>query len=380
MSATTIAPAWRRAIVRMIAGQAERHAVAKGRVALVKLDRLGDFVLAISAIRLVLQSQEPGASLFVLSPQAAPLATLVFPQVERYVLPSSLGHGRAVLAALRHRGALRRLGISKTICFRHQRWDYDELMLTWTGASVHLRVENDFTRRLEPRRRAFALPQAGGIAWTAGANPADSGLCRELERHRVLVQAATGSMPSADAIKPNLGDSDDVQGGVLVSPLASEEIRDIPRGLLGEALEELNLLGIGPVNLAGTREQRPRLESLVRSLPERVRMGLDIVTNDGLESFVARVGAARLVITADTATAHLACAMDRPAVICLGGGHYGEFGPWHRSERQVWLTEPVDCFGCNWQCVHPEPYCLTRIGSQRLRAGIRHALGHGRVS
>jgi ADP-heptose:LPS heptosyltransferase len=86
--------------------------------------------------------------------------------------------------------------------------------------------------------------------------------------------------------------------------------------------------------------------------------------------FAEAVGRAELVLTVETATAHLAAALDRPAIVLIGGGHFGQFGPWRRSARQVWLTHPMDCFGCNWRCIHPEPYCLTRISSDAVRDAI----------
>jgi ADP-heptose:LPS heptosyltransferase len=89
------------------------------------------------------------------------------------------------------------------------------------------------------------------------------------------------------------------------------------------------------------------------------------------------VARAELVLTAESAAAHLAAAFDRPALVVIGGGHYGQFGPWRRSARQVWITNTLECFGCDWRCVHPAPYCLTRIGVDAVRAGVAQALAEG---
>jgi hypothetical protein len=54
----------------------------------------------------------------------------------------------------------------------------------------------------------------------------------------------------------------------------------------------------------------------------------------------------------------------------MGGGNYGEFGPWRHSPRQVWLTERMDCFGCDWHCIHPAPYCLTHVPTATLMEAV----------
>jgi ADP-heptose:LPS heptosyltransferase len=77
------------------------------------------------------------------------------------------------------------------------------------------------------------------------------------------------------------------------------------------------------------------------------------------------------VLAADSAAAHIATALDRPAVMLLGGGCPGQFAPWRRSPRQVWLEHPLPCFDCGWRCTQPEPYCMTRIGAAQVAEALR---------
>jgi len=39
----------------------------------------------------------------------------------------------------------------------------------------------------------------------------------------------------------------------------------------------------------------------------------------------------------DTAAAHMACALNCPAIILFSGLHRGIYAPWATSSRQVWL-------------------------------------------
>jgi len=74
--------------------------------------------------------------------------------------------------------------------------------------------------------------------------------------------------------------------------------------------------------------------------------------------YVEMVAGANLAISNDSATAHIAAACGVPAVVVLGGGHFGGFFPYdiayshiERPPRSVYITMP--CFGCDWICRYP---------------------------
>jgi ADP-heptose:LPS heptosyltransferase len=93
-----------------------------------------------------------------------------------------------------------------------------------------------------------------------------------------------------------------------------------------------------------------------------------------LGALVDNIASSSAVLTADTATAHLAAALDKPMVCVISGAHYGIFGPWQRSQRQAWLTHHVPCFQCNYLCVHDEPICITRVPAQEMSAALDRVL------
>ena len=165
--------------------------------------------------------------------------------------------------------------------------------------------------------------------------------------------------------------------GVTVTPFGSTAARDLPETLLRTALLKVRKLSPSPIWLRGVAGQRSRL----RRLAEKLRTGgvenvACAASTDAVE-FAEAVARSELVLTAETATAHIAAAFDRPAVVLIGGGYYGLFGPWRRSLRQVWLTNRMDCFGCNWHCIHPEPYCLTNIGEDILSTTLDRLMERG---
>lgn len=52
----------------------------------------------------------------------------------------------------------------------------------------------------------------------------------------------------------------------------------------------------------------------------------------------------------------------------------GQFAPWSRSARQLWITQSVECAGCNWRCPFETPRCITEIPPEIVADGIHRAL------
>ncbi|MGA1129843.1 MAG: glycosyltransferase family 9 protein, partial [Chthoniobacterales bacterium] len=86
-----------------------------------------------------------------------------------------------------------------------------------------------------------------------------------------------------------------------------------------------------------------------------------------LDQFVASVARADLLLTVDTAAAHLACALDAPAVVIHSGQHPGVYGPYSRSGRQIWLLGDRARLGRKfWQ---------DSVPPEAVSAAIERALG-----
>jgi len=117
-------------------------------------------------------------------------------------------------------------------------------------------------------------------------------------------------------------------------------------------------------------DQITRAEELARQLQSQGH-ALDVAIKSGtLPELAGAVGSASLVLAVDTFAAHLAVASDVPTVCLIGGGQFGDFGPWQRSERQCWIAHRLPCFGCNWQCTRPRVECLQDINPAKVVSAI----------
>ena len=74
---------------------------------------------------------------------------------------------------------------------------------------------------------------------------------------------------------------------------------------------------------------------------------------------------AALILTMDTATAHISTALDKPTIVIAGDGGGGQFS-WRRSAKQIWLQRNMPCAGCGWVCTQSEPYCITGITEDEI--------------
>ncbi len=345
------------------------------RAVILKVDRIGDFVLCLGAIRQALAAWGETECLLVVSPVAAELAALEFPRTPRLVLPASVGKKRLLNESLRARRRLARVSCDLLVSFRNQRWDFDELTLHWISARRKLVLEDQKHGWLVESHRTYLAPGVERVAFVEAASFAPS-VCRELLRHRQLLSAALGRELSLSEIMPILTRLGSANGPVVVCPLGSDPIRDIPVESLAAAL------GARPdgtsIRILGSPGQSPRLTGIVDALQAHGISNVTVETSLSMGEFVSALAGACLVLSAESAAAHLATALDQRAILFIGGGHYGQFGPWSRSGRQVWLVHRVPCFGCDWRCIYPEPICLSQIPAESVRSAATSLLGASR--
>jgi ADP-heptose:LPS heptosyltransferase len=360
---------------RLLARPLVRRKPRDFRAAIVKLDRIGDAILAVAAIRAILQRHGEAQCLLIVTPLAAPLLAAEFPATPQLVLPIEVGHKRLLWEGRKARKLLCEFNCAEAICLRHQRSDWDELVLAWVGARRTYVLDEARAARESADRRTFSY-RTGERRQFVEPAIADSEECRELERHRQLLArvldrpvAAAEMIPRFERVGAKVKRS-----GIVVTPFGTAAIRDFPEPLLLAAVQAIRAHGLAPITLLGNGPQQPRLRRLAETLRAGGITNVECAAPAGVVAFAEAVAGAELVLTVETATAHLAAAFDRPAVILIGGGHYGEFGPWHRSAHQVWVTHQLECFGCSWQCIFPEPYCLTRISPDSVRGAVAQLL------
>jgi len=125
------------------------------------------------------------------------------------------------------------------------------------------------------------------------------------------------------------------------------------------------------ISIVGGKSEVDDGDYLAGNLPAQ---NVDNLTGKtSLKQLVGIIGEAGLVITNETGTAHIATAVQTPAVCILGGGHFGRFAPYPENmvDRPVCIYEKMPCYNCNWICefetsdAAPFP-CISQISVRQV--------------
>jgi len=73
-----------------------------------------------------------------------------------------------------------------------------------------------------------------------------------------------------------------------------------------------------------------------------------------------------VVLSNETGVLHMATALRMPTVGILGGGHHSRFYPWGDPNINLKADEPMDCYHCNWYCIHPTMRCIHEIKPEQI--------------
>lgn len=345
------------------------------RVAIFKPDRLGDFVLALGAIHRIVDSVGAHQCILLISRFSREIAAREFPTVETVEVPYlswRLWETRRGLRELVGHPVFRS-GVDRLVCLRHHRFPHEDLVCA--ALATRVSVGSRHTPLGEPpgelirHRLEFDQSIASPVLF--------EGQCEELGWHAAVVSSFLGKPVDLQEILPVIGPqrTDPADPWITVSPFGSAPIRDLPEPLLVVAANEATRRGLG-LRLASPEGDEERFNDLAGRLRKASPIAGQVMVQvtPKLEDLIQLLRTSRLVITAETATAHLATALDCPTITVVGGGHYGIFAPWHRSPRQQWLVNRVPCFGCHWECHLPKPVCITGVENAQLLAAFHQLL------
>lgn len=337
------------------------------RLVILKLDRLGDAVLSLGAVRLLLAEFGAADSLLIVSSVSEPLFRREYPAVELLVLPPFCERfwPDFVQTMARHAPQLRAIETDHLVCLRHQASDYLHAIAALVQArQVHA---SEWAGNLE--RVCLSYPRCHTVPYPEQA--AAEG-CLELEAHRRVLQSAVNHPVVFHDMLPVLapGPSGDPSTlTLLVCPLTGSSIRQYPPVPLARAVAQFLSAAPG-MRVTFCLPPGADLTPWEHAVKEAGITSVDWLQPEDLAALLHAISAARLVLAPDSAPAHLTTAMDRPGVFLLGGGQYGMFAPWRRSPLQVWLHHAMDCYHCQWRCIHPEPRCITHIPPSDIAAAL----------
>lgn len=334
------------------------------RLAILKLDRIGDAVLSLGAVRKLLSVFREDETLLIVSSMAAPLYRMEFPAAKLLLMPAFCERfwPDFLIRIVRYAWLLRAIEAEHLVCLRHQHSDYLHAI------AMMINADQCHASRWEGNMERTSLSFPRCLMSSYPAKSADA--CLELEAHRRVVESVLASSVDIDEMMPKLRHIKVVDGdSLLVCPVAGDPIRQYPADLLAESIQLfLQQWPNMPVQVClppGSDQKHWEIALQNRRIP-RVQW---LFPND-LETLINLIARARIVLAPDSAPSHIATTLDKPGVFILGGGHFGMFAPWSKSERQTWLNHARDCYQCRWSCTQPEPYCITQIAPAEIARSL----------
>lgn len=345
------------------------------RLFVLKPDNIGDFLIACGGIRALAHAAGEDNLLLAVKADVAPLARREFARAQVVPLrirPREKGVNTTAINLCACLPALLRLGgtrVDVAVCLRDKRTFLDTILWLAPRAARRLACQSSLRRAkggrwgwwerfvrtvLRPELVPYPSPQPG--------------LPSDLLAQAALASEVVGRPLSAAEIMPRLESARWFGGDSwLCCPFSSRPSKDVPALVWARALADCrDLWPSGGLCLAGAPDQAGRLASFSEELKAAgLALPIRIMPPAPLGAFPDVVAEAGLVLTVDTAAAHLACAVGAPAVILTSRKNEGTYAPYSPDGRQIWVMTGR---GRSWR---------DTLKTQDVAQAVRRALGAG---
>ena len=328
------------------------------RVFILKPDAIGDFILATGCIRLMARELSEKNLVIAVRADVAPLAKAQFPKAE--VIPLHLREKRrlvnlATVNAVNCLPAWLRLltlRVDAAICLRSMRAYLHTITFYLPQAKRRIACQNLLLANPRMRRPAVENFVRSAFKPTLIPYPAAGRLPTDVEANRLVAEEVLQRKVSDEEILPTLTPPREVSAKNywLLCPFSSTTSKDYPAEAWARALKLLDHeRAEAPIQLAAGPSQADRLQEFARTLQSAGITNIHLAPPVPLPDFLQSIAEARLVLTVDTAAAHMACALDTAAVIVSAGQHPGVYAPYSKNGRQKWLLPPPGLSKNEWR-------------------------------
>ncbi len=353
------------------------------KIAVVRLDNIGDFILWLDGARAI-RARYPRPDYHVAliaSSKWSEFAELsgLFDEVIAVDPGRFLGASRYRMATC-YQIAKRRFETAINPIFSRAPW-IDDFLIKATGASTSIGQVGNLSnasmrmKRITDRWYTELVPIPEHAVHELAKNYY---FAKRFDPHVVL--RGPKLEPAMINRPPWLADD---HGYFVLFPGAAWPIKLWPAERFGEIAARIHTKTGWTGLVCGTRSDLSAAQKLIthaKNAPITDACGLTT-----LAELAGVIAGAKLTVTNDTSAAHLAAALRVPAVVVLGGGHFGRFLPYpaecepaNGNLRVAYHSMP--CYHCNWRCIYsrqpddPGP-CITSVTVEDVWALVEPFLG-----
>jgi ADP-heptose:LPS heptosyltransferase len=370
-------PMFRR-LVKSIYGAILRHVIDRrtsiphtsgdpGSILLVRTDAIGDFVLFTPALRYFRTSFANHRITLVVDSNLMDLASAC-PFVDA-VIPVDVRHYRRNLFyRLSFIHDLRRRAFNSVIHPTYSRTAESDEIVCCSGAARKVGIDgdlNNLSARQKKRNDAY---------YTTLLKTGDEKQ-PEIERNRDFTAQVTGTQIDSIDFQPELWlmESDRQAAQKLLKDAGLDPMRDLIAAILpgaswkGKEWPANNYAKVADRIVNGYRGKIVILGSSAdANVASSVASGMrspcsNLAGKTGLRELAAILELCGIYIGNDTGPLHLAVALGIPTLCLMGGGHFGRFYPYGDLNRHRMVYQKMDCYHCNWKCVHETVRCIQEL-------------------
>jgi ADP-heptose:LPS heptosyltransferase len=157
---------------------------------------------------------------------------------------------------------------------------------------------------------------------------------------------------------------------VVIHPAAAFDTKQWAADNFARVADELAAQGLAVIAISAPNE-RPVVDELMKAAAVEIFP----LTNLRLPEVTALLSRARLFVGNDSGVAHMAAAVETPAVVVFGSSNTAHWQPWARAAAEFVLEE-MDCQPCHGYFCEKfaQPECIKRVPVTRVMAAVERVL------
>jgi hypothetical protein len=336
-----------------------------------KPDGIGDFILATGAIRWIMQHEQRPVVLLT-SSDAFDLARSQFPDLLVHSFSGSVRRKWSdSLSYLKDAWQIAsRYGGSELVCLRHSLNHNDHIVLRWLQPKRSFgTVNSPIAPTLPSGAQTFTFSDPVQYPSARDDLPAEVCAHRDVVRARYTLGEVAGNGSMFPVLRV---DRRHPTRRLTIFPSTNLYLRNFPLQRLAGVINSLDRSLYSDIAVCGNAYDHRQMQRFLTLLDAEA--GAQLIHTKSILEVIPLIASSAAVLTMDSAPAHVAICCGTPSVSILAGGQYGHFAPYGDPDTNVWLSHRTECYGCNWKCPHPEPYCITGIKDSCIRESLTRLL------
>jgi ADP-heptose:LPS heptosyltransferase len=333
----------------------------------IRTDGLGDLLLALPALRYFRESFGACRITLLTRRESVEIAQLC-PDVDEVIEWDKEKYAKSLFYRLRFVRALRSRGYAVAIHSTYSREPFTDEVVCCGLAEQKIGFDGNLNN-ISAKQKAKNDPY-----YTRLITPLASGLL-EIDRNRDFAEQVTGQKIAPADFQPHiwLTESDRTAAAKLLKearlnpesdlmvalfPGASWDAKLWPYDFYAQLADKILDHYPARIVICGAAADVRGAEKVQAKMSGQA---INLAGKTTLRELAAVFEACGLFIGNDTGPLHLAVSVGTPTLGIIGGGHFGRFYPYGDLDRHRMVHKQMDCYYCDWKCIHETVRCIQEI-------------------